>query len=55
MPKLNLGKQSFKLNLDVVKKQRDEEINHCFQTEFMSKLDEYSESWREAALKEQRH
>lgn len=26
----------------------------CFHTEFMSKVDEYSESWREAALREQR-
>ena len=26
----------------------------CFHTEFMAKVDEYSESWREAALKEQR-
>ena len=26
----------------------------CFHAEFMAKVDEYSESWREAALKEQR-
>ena len=24
----------------------------CFHSEFMAKVDEYSESWREAALKE---
>lgn len=26
----------------------------CFHTEFMARVDEYSESWREAALREQR-
>lgn len=37
-------------DLDVVK----QESSACFHTEFMARVDEYSESWREAALKEQR-
>jgi hypothetical protein len=45
----------FKLNIDKVNKQKEIEQSMCFQDEFMAKLDEYSESWREAALKEQRH
>lgn len=55
IPKLSLGKPSFKLNLAIVNKQKEIDSNPCFQDEFMAKLDEYSESWREAALKEQRH
>ena len=50
----NKPKLGFKLNLDVVKQQKKQE-ELCFQDEFMAKLDEYSESWREAAIKEQRH
>jgi hypothetical protein len=44
-----LGKPMFKLNFESLNKQEG------FQDEFMGKLEEYSESWREAALKEQRH
>jgi hypothetical protein len=32
----------------------DGEAPACFQTEFMNKINEYSKSWRDAALKEQR-
>lgn len=41
----------FKLNFEGLKSNQAE----GFQDEFMGRLDEYSQSWREAALKEQRH
>jgi lysylphosphatidylglycerol synthetase-like protein (DUF2156 family) len=42
---------SLKLNLEALKK--DAPLG--FHDEFMSKLDECSESWREAAQREKRH
>jgi len=48
----NKGKGGMKLNFEALKKQ---DGLQSFQDEFMAKIDEYSESWRKAALKEQRH
>jgi hypothetical protein len=43
------------LNLEVIKKAQDANAPPLgYHEEFMSKLDEYSESWREAAKKEKR-
>ena len=39
-----------KLNLESLKNNKPD-----YHDEFMARLDEYSESWREAALREQRH
>lgn len=41
---------SMKLNLESLKNSKPD-----YHDEFMARLDEYSESWREAALREQRH
>lgn len=43
-----------KLNLGAIKQQSENEILG-FQDEFMAKINEFSESWRQAALREQRH
>ena len=55
---MSIGSSStagFKLDLDMIKKAQDKNGSNGFHDEFMSKIDEYSLSWREAALKEQRH
>eukprot|EP00347_Sterkiella_histriomuscorum_P021927 403332285 len=45
-----------KLNLDKVKilQQQNKDQQICFQDEFMAQIDQFSQSWREAALKDQR-
>ena len=47
--------KGLKLNLEAIKKAQETADGFGYHDEFMAKIDEYSESWREAAIKEKRH
>ena len=54
-PKIAIPKiQGLGLNLTCVKKEEDERKSVGFHEEFMSRMDEFSVSWRQAALKERK-